>query len=430
MSILSNHSFNPQLNTEENSMTATQPLETLKAGLQISVGKIKRRLSGRVLFGTVAVLAALFFIGMFPRWRANATLTSSVRDQRPTVGVISSEHPGNDANLVLPGSTQAIQETAIYARTNGYVKQWNVDIGAKVEAGQLLAEIETPEVDQELNQARANVTQAIANSDLARATLTRWKDLADKKVVSEQEFDEKKAAADARGADLKVAEANVKRLEELQGFEKIIAPFAGIVTARNIDNGNLVTAGSGQTAPLFRLAQTDTLRIYVTVPQTQARSIVAGQNATVSLREIPDKTFSAKVVRTAGAIDPASRTLLTELQVPNDSGELFPGMYAEVKFALTQDRQTLLVPGNALMIRSDGPKILVVDAKNVIHARAVKLGRDLGDKVEIASGLDPAESLVANPTDALRDGTEVKIQTQPSKKSDQQASAKPMEKKS
>ena len=411
-------------------MTATQPLETLKAGLQISVGKIKRRLSGRVLFGTVAVLAALFLIGMFPRWRANAALTSSVRDQRPTVGVISSEHPGNDANLVLPGSTQAIQETAIYARTNGYVKQWNVDIGAKVEAGQLLAEIETPEVDQELNQARANVTQAIANSDLARATLTRWKDLADKKVVSEQEFDEKKSAADARGADLKVAEANVKRLEELQGFEKIIAPFAGIVTARNIDNGNLVTAGSGQTAPLFRLAQTDTLRIYVTVPQTQARSIVAGQNATVSLREIPDKTFSAKVVRTAGAIDPASRTLLTELQVPNDSGELFPGMYAEVKFALPQDRQTLLVPGNAVMIRSDGPKILVVDAKNVIHARAVKLGRDLGDKVEIASGLDPAESLVANPTDALRDGAEVKVQPQPSKKSDHQASAKPMEKKS
>src|SRR6267142_577203 len=326
MSILSNHSFNPQLNTEENSMTATRPLETLKAGLQISVGNIKRRLSGRVLFGTVAVLAALFLIGMFPRWRANAALTSSVRDQRPTVGVISSEHPGNDANLVLPGSTQAIQETAIYARTNGYVKQWNVDIGAKVEAGQLLAEIETPEVDQELNQARANVTQAIANSDLARATLTRWKDLADKKVVSEQEFDEKKSAADARAADLKVAQANVKRLEELQGFEKIVAPFTGIVTARNIDNGNLVTSGSaGQTTPLFRLAQTDTLRIYVTVPQTQSRSIAPGQSATVSVREIPDKTFNAKVVRTSGALDPASRTLLAELQLPNGEGQLFPG---------------------------------------------------------------------------------------------------------
>ncbi len=222
----------------------------------------------------------------------------------------------------------------------------------------------------------------------------------------------------------------MKRLEELQGFEKIVAPFPGIVTARNIDNGNLVSAGSGQTAPLFRLAQTDTLRIYVTVPQTQSRSIAPGQSATVSVREIPDKTFNAKVVRTAGAIDPASRTLLTELQLPNDDGQLFPGMYAEVKFALPQDGRTLLVPGNAVMIRSDGPKILVVDTKETIRARAVKLGRDLGDKVEIVSGLNPAESVVANPTDALHDGAEVKVQTQLLKNSDQQASAKPMEKKS
>jgi len=411
-------------------MTATQSLENLKATFQLSANKIARGLNGRVLFGTVAVIAALFALGFIPRWRANAALTSSVRDQRPTVTVVSSQKPNEAANLVLPGSTQAIQETALYARTNGYVRKWNVDIGAKVEAGQLLAEIETPEVDQELNQARANVAQAIANADLARATLTRWQQLVDQKVVSPQEFDEKRSAADARAADLRVAQANVKRLEELQGFEKIVAPFTGIVTVRNIDNGNLVSAGSGQTAPLFRLAQTDTLRIYVTVPQTQSRSIAPGQSATVSVREIPDKTFSAKVVRTAGAIDPTSRTLLTELQLPNEDDQLFPGMYAEVKFALPQDGHTLLVPGNSVMIRSDGPKVLVVDAKQTIRARAVKLGRDLGDKVEIASGLDPAESLVANPTDALRDGAEVKVQTQPSKKSDQQASAKPMEKKS
>ena len=420
-------------------MTATQPLETFKTTFQLSACKIKRGLNGRVLFGTVAVLAALFAVGFIPRWRANAALTSSVHDQRPTVSVISSQRPGDGASLVLPGSTQAIQETAIYARTNGYVRKWNVDIGAKVEAGQLLAEIETPEVDQELNQARANVAQAIANSDLARATLTRWQQLVAQKVVSSQEFDEKKSAADARAADLQVAQANVKRLEELQGFEKIVAPFTGIVTARNIDNGNLVTSGSaGQTTPLFRLAQTDTLRIYVTVPQTQSRSIASGQSATVSVREIPDKTFNAKVVRTSGALDPASRTLLTELQLPNGDGQLFPGMYAEVKFALPQDGRTLLIPGNAVMIRSDGPEVLVVDAKQTIRARAVKLGRDLGDKVEIASGLNPAESvvanptesLVANPTDALRDGNEVKVQVQPSKGSDQQVNAKPTEKKS
>jgi RND family efflux transporter MFP subunit len=410
-------------------MTTTQQLENFQARFHLSAGKIKRGLSGRALFGTLGVLTALFLVGMFPRWRANAALTSSVRDQRPTVNVISCQRP-DDANLVLPGSTQAIQETALYARTNGYVSKWNVDIGAKVEAGQLLAEIETPEVDQELNQARANVVQASANADLARATLTRWQQLVSQKVVSSQEFDEKKSAADARAADLKVAQANVKRLEELQGFEKIVAPFTGIVTARNIDNGNLVSAGSSQTQPLFRLAQTDTLRIYVTVPQTQSRSIAPGQSAIVSLREIPDKSFNAKVVRTAGAIDPASRTLLTELQLPNEDGQLFPGMYAEVKFALPEDSRTLVVPGNAIMIRSDGPKVLVVDAKQTIRARAVKLGRDLGDKVEIASGLNPAESVVANPTDALHDGTEVKMQTQSSTNSDQQASAKPTEKKS
>jgi RND family efflux transporter MFP subunit len=394
-------------------MTATESIETFKSGFQKPAGKIRRSLSGRVLFGTTAVLAALFLIGMFPRWRANATLSSSVRDQRPTVNVIAPQRPGNDANLVLPGSTQAIQETALYARTNGYVKQWNVDIGAKVQAGQLLAEIETPEVDQELNQARANVVQALANADLAQATLTRWQKLVDEKVVSPQEFDEKKSASDARAADVKVAQANVKRLEELQGFEKIVSPFTGIVTARNIDNGNLISSGSAtQSQPLFRIAQTDTLRIYVTVPQTQAKSIVSGQNATVSVREIPDRTFNAKVVRTAGAIDPASRTLLTELQLPNADGELFPGMYAEVKFALPPSAGTLLAPGNAVMIRSDGPKVLVVDAKQTIRVRAVRLGRDLGETVEILSGLNPSELLAANPNDALRDGTEVKVQPQ------------------
>ena len=352
-------------------MTTTQPIETLKTTFRLSANRIKHGLNGRVLFGTLAVLAALFAVGFVPRWRANATLASSVRDQRPTVTVISSQKPDDSTDLVLHGSTQAIQETALYARTNGYVRKWKVDIGAKVEAGQLLAEIETPEVDQELNQARANVTQAIANADFARATLTRWQQLVDQKVVSPQEFDEKKSASDARAADLQVAKANVKRLEELQGFEKIVAPFPGVVTARNIDNGNLVSAGSGQAAPLFRLAQTDTLRIYVTVPQTQSRLIAPGQSATVSVREILDKTFNAKVVRTAGAIDPVSRTLLTELQLPNDDGQLFPGMYAEVKFALPQDGRTLLIPGNAVMIRSDGPKVLVVDAKQTIRARAV-----------------------------------------------------------
>jgi RND family efflux transporter MFP subunit len=299
-------------------MTTTEQFETVKSNIQSSANNIRWGLSGRVIFGTFVALAALFLVGMLPRWRSSAALETSVRDQRRTVSVVSPQRPDEAANLVLPGSTQAIQETAIYPRTNGYVHQWFVDIGGRVEGGQLLAEIETPEVDQELNQARAAAEQASANADLARATLTRWQELLAKKVVSSQEFDEKKAAAEARHADLSAAQANVQRLEKLQGFQKVMSPFSGIVTARGVDNGALVSAGSnGQSAPLFRVAQTDTLRIYVTVPQTQARTIVAGQSATVSVREIPDKTFDAKVIRTSGALDPASRTLLTELQVPN-----------------------------------------------------------------------------------------------------------------
>jgi RND family efflux transporter MFP subunit len=395
-------------------MTTTEHIESFKANFQSSAHNTGRGLSRRALLGTVGVLTTLFLLGMVPRWRANASLLDAARDQRPTVSVVSTQRPEGAANLVLPGSTQAIQETPIYARTNGYVRKWYTDIGAKVEAGDLLAEIETPEIDQELNQARATAQQAIANSELARATLTRWQELVAKKVVSAQEFDEKKSALDARQADLTAAQANVARLEKLQGFQKVVAPFAGIVTTRNIDNGALVSAGNGgQTSALFHVAQTDTLRIYVTVPQTNARSVAPGQSAAVSFREIPEKTFDAKVVRTAGALDPASRTLLTELQVANSDGQLFPGMYAEVKFAFPQDGRTLLVPGNAVTVQSDGPKVLIVDAKQTLRARSVKLGRDLGDKVEILSGLNPAEPLVANPSGSLREGEEVKAQPQP-----------------
>src|SRR6266480_1712255 len=240
-------------------MTTTEHIESFKVNFQSSAKSIRCGLSGRAVLGTLVVLAIFFLVGMFPRWRANAALTSAARDQRPTVSVVSSQRPDGAAHLVLPGSTQAIQEAAIYARTNGYVRKWYTDIGAKVEPGDLLAEIETPEIDQELNQARATAQQAVANAELAQATLTRWQELVAKKVVSAQEFDEKKSALDARQADLTAAKANVARLEKLQGFQKVIAPFPGIVTTRNIDNGALVSAGNGgQTSPLFHVAQTDT----------------------------------------------------------------------------------------------------------------------------------------------------------------------------
>lgn len=379
-------------------MNATEQIENPRVNVGSFAKRVRRGLNAPVLFGTFAVMVALFTLGFLPRLWANSALANSVRDQRPTVTVISSQRPTNDARLVLPGSTQGIQEAAIYARTNGYVRGWKVDIGQTVEQGQLLAEIETPEVDQQLAQTKANY-------EIAKVTAERWANLVAKKVVSNQEYDQNEKSYEA-------AKANYEQLQKLQGFEKIVAPFTGVITARNIDNGDLVSAGtSGQPAPLFRIAQTDVLRIYVDVPQTQSLLIVPGQNAAVSVREIPDRTFIAKVVRTARAIDPASRTLRTELQIPNPDGKLFPGMYAEVKFTLPQDPHTLIIPGNAVMIRSDGPKVLVVDAKNAIRSRSVKLGRDLGERVEIVSGLNPNESLVANPTDALREGIEVKAQS-------------------
>jgi RND family efflux transporter MFP subunit len=388
---------------------------------------ISRHRAWLAISALLAALAALFVATMMPRWRAKAELENSARDQRPVVSVISPERTGDGAGLVLPGSTQAIQETTINARTNGYIRRWLADIGAKVEAGQLLAEIETPEVDQELDQARANLAQAAANLELARATWRRWQELLQKKVVSAQEFDEKKSGFDARQADLNAAKANVKRLEDLQAFQKIVAPFAGIITARYIDNGTLVAAGSiGQNAALFRIAQTDPLRIFVSVPQTYARSISPGQTATVSFTEITEKTFPATVVHTTGAIDPASRTLLTDLQVPNADGQLLPGTYAEIRFALPQDGRTLVIPGNAVMIRADGAKVITVDTQHAIRYRPVKLGHDLGDRVEILSGLDTGDLLIANPNDALREGVEVKVQTPPST---QQTNAKPTEKK-
>ncbi|HEU5239616.1 MAG TPA: efflux RND transporter periplasmic adaptor subunit, partial [Pyrinomonadaceae bacterium] len=288
-------------------MTATEQIENLKVNLGSSAKRIRRGLNAPVLLGTFGVIVALFTIGFLPRWQGNSALAHSVRDQRPTVTVISSQRPANDASLVLPGSTQGIQEAAIYARTNGYVKEWKVDIGQTVQQGQLLAEIETPEVDQQLAQTKANY-------EIAKVTAERWADLVAKKVVSNQEYDQNEKAYEA-------AKANYEQLQRLQGFQKIVAPFAGVITARNIDNGDLVSAGtSGQPAPLFRIAQTDVLRIYVDVPQTQSRLIAPGQSAAVSVREIPNRTFNAKVVRTARAIDPASRTLRTELQIPNADG--------------------------------------------------------------------------------------------------------------
>jgi membrane fusion protein, multidrug efflux system len=252
--------------------------------------------------------------------------------------------------------------------------------------------------------------------------------LLQKDVVSAQEFGEKTAGFNARQVDFDATQENVNRLEETQAFQKIIAPFSGIVTAR--DDDALISAGNAsQSGALFRVAQTDPLRIYLTVPESYAGSIPNGRSAVVSFREFPDKIFLAKVVRTSGALDPVSRTLRTELQVPNADGQLVPGMSAEIKFELPPAGHTLLIPGSSVVSRPDGAKVMIVDAQNAIRFRPVKLGRDLGGKVEILSGLDPGDSLVANPSGELREGLEVKVERESSKNSAQQPNAKSTERK-
>ena len=257
--------------------------------------------------------------------------------------------------------------------------------------------------------------QVKANLDLAKTRPIAGHLLLKDKAVAQQEVDEKNGALEARKADLAAAQASVERLAGTQQFQHIVAPFDGIVTARNVEAGWFHAGSSGPNQPLFQVAKTHTLRLYVNVPQSHTRLDSARHAADILFAEVPGKAFPGKVLRFSGALDPQSKTLLTELQVANTDRKLFPGMYAEIKFAFPQDGRTLLVPGNTIIVQSDGPKVLTVDTKQTIRTRQVKLGRDLGDKVEILSGLDPAEPLVANPSDSLGEGVEVKVQAQPSK---------------
>ena len=404
--------------TTMKSINATRPIEIVWAKrIETANTQTTRSFArGRGLLAVLATmtgLAALFLVAMMPRWRANAALEGAARDQRPTVGVVSPEYANTNADLVLPGITEASQETAIYAPTNGYVRHWLVDVGARIKAGQLLAEMETSEIDQDLNQARARREQAAANLELAQVTLTHWQGLLQKDIVSSKEFDEKRAGFKARQLDFDASQENVKRLEETQALQKIVAPFSGIVTARDIGSDALVSTGSAsRSGELFRIAQTDPLRIYLSVPESYASLMASGRSAAVSFREIAGKIFPAKIVHISGALDPVSHMLLTELQVPNADGQLRPGMSAEIKFELPMAARRLLIPSSAVLARPDGSTVMSVDAENTIRFRRVKLGRHVGNKVEILSGLDAGDSLVANPSDELREGLEVKVQTE------------------
>jgi multidrug efflux system membrane fusion protein len=328
----------------------------------------------------------------------------------PTVSVTKPNLEAASDELVLPAQLQAFIESPIFARTNGYLLRWHKDIGSHVKKGELLAEIDTPEVDQELLQAKAARQQVSAQLQLAKSTADRWANLRKTDSVSQQEADQQASAYTQAQANLAAADANVHRLEQLESFKRVEAPITGIVTRRNTDVGALIAAGSaGQGRELFDVAQVDPLRVFVSVPQTNATSIKAGISAYIQLREYPGQKFNGKVVRTADSIDPATRTLLTEIDVPNSDGHLLPGSYAEVHFAVPVQITRISVPINTLLFRAEGPRAAVVGSDNKIHLKAVNIGRDFGTKVEILGGLDVSDQIVVNPADSLEDGQEVNV---------------------
>jgi RND family efflux transporter MFP subunit len=428
----------------------------------------KSRTTWGVLIG-VAVLITLLVIGVVPRLRQQSELVAA--STAPDAGlvpvsVVAPRRADGPTDLVLPSNIQAIEETAIYARTNGYVRERYVDIGDRVAAGKVLAQIDTPELDQELSQARAalaqtrsglaqaqaGLTQAQANLQQARASLEqakanegfasitaeRFTRLERAELVAHQDGDEKRAAfAAARAAtaaaqasvaamqanigaleagvgaaraNVAASDANVQRLTALQSFQKLEAPFAGIITARGIDRGALITSGSGAGAsPLFRIAQIENLRIFVNVPQTFVRSIATGQEARVLVPEFPQRAFVGRIESTAGALDPASRTLLTEVRLRNEDRALMPGMYAQVKFSVVPADPVWVVPAAALIARAAGSQVVSIRGDSTVHYVSVQLGRDLGQSVEIVSGLAGSERLVVSPPDGLKEGVRVAV---------------------
>lgn len=393
---------------------------------------------GFVVFSALIVLVVA---GAIPRLQRHAALASDVKTLEgvnPEVNVVTLKPSTPTSEISLPASMQAIQEAPIYARTDGYLKTRGVDIGDHLKAGTLMAEIESPEVDQQLAQGKATLAHAVASlaqakanlkesqsrMAIAKATSERWKTLVGKGVVSKQESEEKQsiydaAAADvdaiassvtAAEADITAQQANVQRLEEMRGFERVLAPFDGIVTARNVDPGTLITAGSGSgNRELFRMAKTDELRIFVNVPQSYSVAIHAGEKASARVSEFPGRDFPGKIIRTADALDPSSRTLLTEVHIPNGDHVLRPGMFASVRFSINRSVTPVLAPAGVFVFRPDGPHVGILDADSRVHYKTVVIGRDYGANMEIVSGVNPGQRAVLNPTDDLADGAKVDV---------------------
>jgi RND family efflux transporter MFP subunit len=374
-----------------------------------------RSARGYLIAIVVLIVVALIVVGgIVPRLNATKALKIETNElATPTVATILPKRGAPQQEIVLPGNMQAFIDSAIYARTNGYVKSWTVDIGAHVKAGQLLADIETPEVDQQLDQAKADLNTARANFHLSEITATRYQDLLKTDSVSKQDVDNANGDFEAKKAMVASAESNVRRLQELQSFEKIYAPFDGVITARNTDIGHLIDSGaSGGTATeLFHIASLRKLRVYVNVPQQYSQAAKPGLLADVTLPEFPGRLFTGTLVRTANSIDASSRTLLVEVDVENPGGVLFPGAYTEVHLKLPSGASTFILPVSTLIFRSAGLQVATVSSDNKVALTPIVIGRDYGTEVEVVSGLSEGDSVIVSPPDSLVAGESVRRAT-------------------
>ena len=362
-----------------------------------------------------AVLVGGLLLGFFPRWHQRKTAVADMNQLAiPTVAVVSPapETPGN--GLSLPAEIRPWKEASIFARANGYLQKWDADIGAHVKAGQQLAIIETPDLDQQLEQAKAQLALAQANLHLAQITDDRWRELLKTASVSEQAAAEKAAARETAAASVEADRANMRRLQELVSFQKVIAPFDGTITLRNTDIGDLIVAGSGG-KELFHIAQNDKLRVYVRVPEPSAHSIAPGQTATLTTPANPGQSFEATVTTTSEAISITNRTLLTELEVDNTKNQILPYSYGELAFKEDNSDPPLTLPSNSVLFRAQGLQVAVVGSDDTAQLHPVKVGRDFGQTIEIISGVTPADRVITNPTDSLVNGVKVRVQSGPEK---------------
>jgi RND family efflux transporter MFP subunit len=325
------------------------------------------------------------------------------------VSVVQPVAAGANGSIVLPGTLRGYVEAPIYSRANGYVLHWYADIGAHVQQGQVLADIDTPEIDQELAQAEAQRDQASSTLALAKTSFDRAQQLRQRDAVSQQELDDRQGAYNQDVANVAAAAANVRRLTEMKGFQRIVAPITGIITQRNVDIGDLVNAGNGGTGhALFAIAQSDPLRLYIDVPQTYAQQVAVGQPVNVTQQEMPGVTFAGKVTRTSEAINTATRTLQVEITLPNPNGKLLPGAYVQASLK-TDSAGMLTVPGNTLLFRAEGPRVAVVGADNKVKLKPVEIAQDLGTTLVIGHGLDASDRVVLNPSDSIADGDNVSV---------------------